>query len=265
MKIVIPMSGTGSRFQKAGYETIKPLIEVNGKPFIEWVCNLFPGEDDFIFICRDEHLRETNLREVLNKIRPTGKIVEVEGHKFGPVYAVSKVYDLLEDDEPVIVNYCDFYMHWDYADFKRMVAANQCAGAIPSYTGFHPHLMHEHNVYATTLVDEQLYASEIKEKHHYNQDKTKDYHSGGTYYFSKGTYVKKYFQELMDRKMALNGEYYVSMVYELLIENQLPVWVYDKVPHFCQWGTPSDLEEFLYWMSIFNYKKQIESAIELSE
>ena len=50
MKIVIPMSGSGTRFLKAGYTVPKPLIEVDGKPLIEHVVNMYPGEKDIIFI-----------------------------------------------------------------------------------------------------------------------------------------------------------------------------------------------------------------------
>ncbi len=108
MKIVIPMSGIGKRFIDAGYKDPKPLIEVDGKPIIEHVVNLFPEEKDFIFICNSDHLRTTNMRQVLERIAPEGRIVEIPPHKKGPVFAVSHVFGLLDDDEEVIVNYCDF-------------------------------------------------------------------------------------------------------------------------------------------------------------
>ena len=50
MKIVIPMSGRGQRFINAGYTVAKPLIEVDGKPIIEHVVDMFSQEDTFIFI-----------------------------------------------------------------------------------------------------------------------------------------------------------------------------------------------------------------------
>jgi NDP-sugar pyrophosphorylase family protein len=251
MKIVIPMSGLGSRFIEAGYQDPKPLIKVNGKPIIEYVINLFPGETDFIFVCREEHLNETNMAEVLKKLMPSGEIVSIPGHKLGPVYAVAQVLDRIDDNEPVITNYCDFYMDWDYADFKKVVEETACAGAIPSYTGFHPHLLPEKNVYAGCRVDEQNNLLEIKEKFSFTQDKTKSHHSGGTYYFGKGQYVKKYFTQMMEEKIQLNGEYYISLVYPLMLRDNLNVLVYDKIPHFCQWGTPEDLEEYNYWRNIF--------------
>lgn len=256
MKIVIPMSGLGKRFADAGYKDIKPLIEVNGKPIIEWVVNLFPGETDFIFICRDEHLKSTKLESVLRRIRPEAVIVPIEGHKLGPVYAVSKIYDLIGDDEQVIVNYCDFFQDWDYGDFKAWVNANGCDGAIPCYTGFHPHLRHPKNLYASCKIDAEFNLLEIREKFSFEEDKTKAYHSGGNYYFSKGAIVKKYFSKMMEEGHSLNGEYYVSLVYNLLLRDGLNVKVYDKVPHFCQWGTPEDLEEYLSWGNIIEHYRK---------
>lgn len=247
------MSGLGQRFADAGYKDIKPLIKVHGKPIIEWVIHLFPGENEFIFICRNEHLEQTPLAEVLTNLCPEGKIIGIDGHKFGPVYAVSKAFDHIDDHEEVIVNYCDFYQDWNFRDFKAKVKSENWDGAIPCYTGFHPHLLPEKNLYASCKTDARGLLSEIREKYSFETDKTKAYHSGGTYYFSKGQYVKKYFQMMMDENHHLNSEFYVSLVYNLLVRDGLRIGVYDQVPHFCQWGTPQDLEEYLNWYEIIKH------------
>lgn len=258
LKIIIPLSGLGKRFADAGYLDIKPLIKVHGKPIIEWVVSMFPGDNEFIFICRNEHLQNTSLRGELARICPEGKIIGIEGHKFGPVYAVSKVFNLINDDEEVIVNYCDFYQKWNFKDFINEVHACNVDGAISCYTGFHPHLLHPENVYASCKRDASGMLIEIKEKFSFELDKTKAYHSGGTYYFSKGSSVKKYFQMMIEEDVNLNGEYYVSLIYNLMLRDGLKVLVYDKVPYFCQWGTPKDLEEYLTWNNIIHhYKSEI--------
>lgn len=251
MHIVIPMSGEGSRFVRAGYKDPKPLIKVNGKPIIEHVINMFPGNDKFTFICRKEHLANTDMREILLRLKPEATIIEMEGKKLGPVYAVMQAANLIDDEEPTIVNYCDFYMEWDYQDFKNVVAENGCDGALPVYTGFHPHLLHEKNLYASMRVDKDGYMEEIREKFSFSKNKMESYHSPGTHYFKKGKYVKKYFQQLMDENISLNGEYYVSLVYNLLKRDNLNTYVYDKISYFLQWGTPEDFEEYLYWSECF--------------
>lgn len=250
------MTGLGSRFVMAGFRTYKALINMHGQPIIQYVAEMFPGEDDFIFICRNDMLANSDLKSTLLTIKPGAQVIGIDGHKLGPVQTVAQVFDLIGDDEQVICNYCDFFMQWDYKDFKSKVGGGQYAGAIPCYTGFHPHLLHPHNLYAGCQVDEKMLLTEIKEKFSFEVDKSHGYHSAGTYYFDKGKYVKKYFQQLMDEQITLNGEYYISLVYNLMLRDGLDVLVYDKIPHFCQWGTPEDMAEYNNWSAIFEaYKK----------
>ncbi|MEW5755401.1 MAG: hypothetical protein AB1810_03795 [Pseudomonadota bacterium] len=53
---VVAMSGFGERFRKAGYTVPKPLIEIDGKPIIAHVIDMFPGEKNFVFVCNQDHL-----------------------------------------------------------------------------------------------------------------------------------------------------------------------------------------------------------------
>ena len=110
MQIVIPMSGFGERFRRAGYDIPKPLIEIEGKPIIAHVIDMFPEETNFHFICNKEHLENINYRmeEILFKHCATAKIHSIEPHKLGPVFAVQQIQEHLKPDEPTIVNYCDF-------------------------------------------------------------------------------------------------------------------------------------------------------------
>ena len=248
MLIIIPMSGIGKRFIEAGYTDPKPLIKVDGKPIIEHVVNLFPGEHNFIFICNQEHLQTTAMYDILQKIAPTGTIVGIPKHKKGPVFAVSQIMNLIDNNEEVIVNYCDFSMAWDYNDFLRTTRARHADGAIPSYKGFHPHMLHDPN-YAF-IKDEAEWLLEIKEKAPFTDNKMNEYASTGTYYFKRGALIKKYFPELMDLDININGEYYVSLVYNLLQRDGLNVSVY-PVQHMLQWGTPNDLAEYNDWSAYF--------------
>ncbi|SFD73364.1 NTP transferase domain-containing protein [Flavobacterium phragmitis] len=242
------MSGIGNRFIEAGYSTPKPLIEIDGKPIIEHVCDLFPGEEKFTFICNAKHLKETNMREILLDIRPNANIVEIPNHKKGPVYAVHLIEHLIEDDEEVIVNYCDFGTYWDYKDFLIHTRSRDADGALPSYKRFHPHMLGTTN-YAF-MRDEKQWMLEIKEKDPFTDDRMNEYASNGTYYFKKGSYVKKYFNELMAKNINLNGEFYVSLIYNLMVNDELKVSIYD-IQHMLQWGTPQDVEEYNSWSKYF--------------
>jgi bifunctional N-acetylglucosamine-1-phosphate-uridyltransferase/glucosamine-1-phosphate-acetyltransferase GlmU-like protein len=253
VQIIIPMSGLGQRFVEAGYVDPKPLIEVDGKPIIEHVINLFHGEKNITFICNDQHLKETNMKQILNNICPNGKIVEVpvEGRE-GPVHAVSLLFDTIDDEKEVIVSYCDYGTYWNYEEFLRDVRSRNADGAIACYKGFHPHMLGTDN-YAFLKETEKgsRWMEAIQEKMPFTNDRMSEYASNGTYYFKSGAIMKKYFQRLMDKKIKVKNEYYVSMVYNLLVEDNLKVNIFE-IEHMLQWGTPYDLEVYKDWSKYFN-------------
>ena len=245
------MTGEGSRFRAAGYQKLKPLIPVHNKPILEYVVDMFPGNNTFIFVCREEHEEQYGLKEYISSFCKNSIVVIIKGHKLGPVYAALQAEAYINDNEPIILTYCDYYMHWDFNDFTDTVTALNQDGNVICYTGFHPHLLPEKNLYAGCRVDDENRLLEIKEKYSFEEDKMKGFHSVGAYYFKTGELMKHYFKKAVERNLSLNGEYYASLVYQLLVEDGLNVGVYDKVPTFCQWGTPEDLEEYLYWSEIF--------------
>lgn len=244
MKVIIPMAGSGRRFLEAGYKELKPLIVVDGKPMIQWVLNLFPSENDVLFICRKDHL-ESGLAEQLKGISPGARLKGVTPHLQGPVMSLQLAIDEIPDSEECLVFYCDFFMLWDYEDFKKNL--DGADGVIPCYTGFHPHLMHSQNVYASCRMNERKEVLEVREKHFFGDDKMSCSHSPGVYYFREGRILKHYVKELLTKNQSIHGEFYVSMLYQLMIEDGLKIMGYDKISHFCQWGTPRDLEDYLYW------------------
>ena len=259
MKIIIPMTGNGSRFVAEGYKDLKPFIKVHNKPIIEWIVKkMYPTETDFLFICRKEHFeRDSSMKEKLKKIAPKSKIFEIEDwEKKGPVFDVLRAKDLINDEEQCIINYCDFYMLWDYEKFKKEVLERGNEGAIPCYTGFHPHLFPKKNLYASCLTDKEDNLIEIREKYSFEKEKTKSKHSPGVYYFKTGAILKKYCQKLVDNKQNINGEYYASLPYNFMVVDGLKVWVPTNVEKFCQWGTPEDLEEYLFWIEMVKGMKK---------
>ncbi len=250
MQIVIPMSGFGERFRRAGYTVPKPLIPVDGKPIIAHVIDLFPGETDFLFICNREHLDEPSyaMAKQIERYCPTGRILPIEPHRLGPVGAILQAREEIDPDRPMFVNYCDFTCYWDWLDFKRFVLETGCAGSVPAYRGFHPHSLHGNSYAFIKETDGWLY--DIQEKQAWTDDPISEFASSGGYYFSSARLALDVFEEMVTRQLTVGGEFYVSLAYKLLVERAEAVAVYE-LQHFMQWGTPDDLEEYIGWSSVF--------------
>lgn len=251
MQLVILMAGEGSRFATAGYYTTpKPLITVEGKPIIAHILDMFKGVTDVTFVCSNTLLKTKDARQILTDLCPTGRIIEVPSHNLGPAHTLKNIFTYLKNDEPVIISYADFTQNWNFAAFQENVAPGNIAGAVPCYTGFHPHLLHK-NLYAGVTIDDKSRMTSIKEKFSFTKNPEDSYHSSGIYYFSSVTLLETYTRELLASGWTVNGEYYVSMLYELLLRDNLLVYV-SPVSHFMQWGIPEDLEEYEAWSRLIH-------------
>ena len=300
MNVIIPMTGYGSRFVAAGYKELKPFIKIMDKPIIEWIVKkMYPSDVHFIFVCRGEHLMEDPaMKDRLLELAPNATLVAIEDWiKKGPVYDVLRAYEMMrmqnsaddnksvkrddgqngaaigeisgvkdiDSEDGFIINYCDFYMTWDYTAFVKEARERDCDGAVPCYTGFHPHLLPEKNFYASCLTDDEDNLIEIREKYSFDKDKTKAKHSPGTYFFKNGEMMEKYCRILTEHEeCAINGEFYASLPYNFMVQDGLKVWVPTNVEYFCQWGTPEDMQEFIYWTDLIRGSRNI-SGKELSE
>jgi len=244
------MSGFGERFRHAGYTVPKPLIEIEGKPVIAHVIDMFPGEKDLIFICNQDHLDEPDycMAEIIQKYCPTGRVVGILPHKLGPIHAVQQVEHLLDTSQPIVVNYCDFTCYWDWQHFKQFVKESACVGAIPAYKGFHPHTLGSTN-YAY-MRETNGWVDDIQEKQPYTSNRMNEFASSGTYYFATAEVMSEAMRLTTEQNLHVGGEYYVSLAYKSLLANNQPVAVY-SLQHFMQWGTPEDVAEYNTWSKVF--------------
>jgi NDP-sugar pyrophosphorylase family protein len=249
MKIIVPMAGFGQRFVEAGYKEPKPFITVGGKRVIEYICDMFDKEnDEFVFICNIKHIQEPHLYQILDKVVNNSKIVAIAPHKLGPVHTVLEAVDHIKEDEPVIISYCDVPAIWDYDAFKEFVRVTDADGCVMSHVGFHPHTLGT-TMFAYSKINENSKILEIKEKSCYTDNRFKEHASSGVYYFKYGNYIKNYFRRAIEEKICYNGEYYVTLVYNLLIRDGLNVYSYldDYVMSF---GTPIDIQNYEAWQTI---------------
>lgn len=261
MKVIIPMAGTGNRFVERGYKDPKPLIRVNGKRIIEYILDMFNDQDEFVFICNEDHLEKTDMRKILTELKPNAKIISIPQHKFGPVWTVKSAYEYISDFEEVIISYCDNPLVWERNQFEEFVRKYEMDGCVLTHTGFHPHTLSNTKMAFVKDVPGTPYFSEIKEKECYTDNPMDEHASTGIYYFKTGANLKKYFNLALEKNIVYNGEYYVTLVYNLLIQDSLRVGYYDT-SLVTVFGTPEEVENFEAWATILK-RSQVKNIDDL--
>jgi NDP-sugar pyrophosphorylase family protein len=247
MNIVIPMAGHSRRFKTAGYHRPKAFIDVNGLPMIHWVCQMFSPKDHFFFVTLKEHVSSPEYRKILENAAQNVKVIEVDPHEKGPVYSTLLADSELPDDEPVIICYCDFYQHWRYRQFKEKMVGYR--GGMAVFKGYHPASFGE-TYYAYLKTNDKNEMLELREKQSFTDNRHEEFASTGVYYIESWKLYRKYANLILNNDIKVGNEYYASLIYNPMVADGITVGLFEVEKFIC-WGTPEDLEQFLFWSSFF--------------
>jgi len=232
LNIVIPMAGAGSRFEKAGYTFPKPLIQVNGKPMIQVVVENLAMEGTYYFIVQREHEEKYNLSTMLNLIVPGCHVFLIDGLTQGAACTTLIPHEYIDHDIPLIIANSDQYVEWDSSDFMYTMQERNCDGGILTFQSTHPK-------WSFAKHDENNIVSEVAEKNPISTSATV-----GIYYWKKGEDYVKYANQMIDKNIRVNNEFYVCPVFNEAIQDGKVIRTYE-IEKMWGLGTPEDLEEFM--------------------
>ena len=96
----------------------------------------------------------------------------------------------------------------------------------------------------------------VKEKESFTNDPRNEPASSGIYYFSSGKLLINFCKSLKEKKLSVNGEFFVSMIYKLMLKKKFYIKTF-KIDHFLNLGKPEDYNDFCKWYNSFNSYNQI--------
>ncbi len=242
MRIIIPMAGDSADFGE-----LKPLVKIDGRPMLEHVCGMFPRKSSFIFLCRETD--KALIEPVARRISPDSMVVAVEDTK-GPADTALRLKEIIGSDEEVIISYCDAFAKWDFWKFIDEARRNNAEGVIAAFKGFNPVFLGDES-HAYINVSDDGMVTEVREKELFLPNKTENYTSTGSYYFSRWSLFVKYARQMIEKGAAINGNYFVSLVYNMMIKDGLRIVPYE-VDNFISWGHADNVQEYAFWSGYFS-------------
>jgi HAD superfamily hydrolase (TIGR01509 family) len=237
LNILIPMAGAGSRFQQAGYTFPKPLIEINSKPMIQVVVENLNIDANYIYVVQKSHREKYNLDTMLNLITPGCKIVEVDVLTEGAACTSLLAKEYINNESPLFFANSDQFVEWDSNEFMYKMQESNCDGGIVTFKSTHPK-------WSFAKIDGNGFVTEVAEKNPISDNATV-----GFYYWKNGSDFVKYAEQMIERNIRVNNEFYVCPVFNQAIEDSKKIRIFESGK---MWGlgTPEDLKFYLE-----NYKK----------
>jgi HAD superfamily hydrolase (TIGR01509 family) len=232
LNVLIPMAGAGSRFEKAGYTFPKPLIDVNGKPMIQAVVDNLNFDANFIFIVQKEHNKKYNLPSLLTLIAPNCRIVETDGVTEGAACTTLLAKEYINNDSPLIIANSDQLVDWNSNEFMYKMNETNSDCGIVTFTSTHPK-------WSFVKLNTHGIVTEVAEK-----NPISDVATVGIYFWKRGRDYVKYAEQMIQKGIRVNGEFYVCPVFNEAIEGGMQIRTFNTER---MWGvgTPEDLAIYL--------------------
>ena len=232
LNVLIPMAGAGSRFEKAGYTFPKPLIEVRKKPMIQVVVENLNIKANYIYVVQKQHREMYNLDALLSLITPGCKIVETEGMTEGAACTALLAKKHINTDAPLFFANSDQFVEWDSNEFMYKMNETDADGGIVTFEATHPK-------WSFAKVNKQGLVTEVAEKNPISNIATI-----GFYYWKNGSDFVKYAEQMINKNIRVNNEFYVCPVFNEAIQDGKTIRTFD-VKEMWGLGTPEDLNYYL--------------------
>jgi HAD superfamily hydrolase (TIGR01509 family) len=232
LNVIIPMAGAGSRFEAANYSFPKPLIDVMGNPMIQMVVENLNIDANYTFIVQKSHREKYNLDALLNLITPNCNIVEVGGVTEGAACTALLAKEYINNDSPMILANSDQWLDWDSNEFMYKMNETDCDGGIVTFTATHPK-------WSFVKVNDYGYVTQVAEKNPISNIATV-----GVYYWKHGSDFVKYAEQMIEKNIRVNGEFYVAPIYNQAINDSKLIRTH-HIDRMLGTGTPEDLETFI--------------------
>ena len=244
---LIPMAGEGQRFKDCGYEVPKPLIEINNQKMICRAAGCLPEADKKIFICRQSHIEEASIDQVLKAHYEQAEIVVTAHLTEGQACTCLLAKDLLRADDILTIGACDNAMVYDPSSFEKQLAGS--ADVIVWTFRKNPAVLQNPKMYGWVKT-EQEEVTGVSVKTPISDTPMNDHAVIGAFTFKRASDFIRESERMIAANSRINGEFYVDEVINFCVDSGLKVEVFEVDSYIC-WGTPQDLDIYNYWSLYF--------------
>jgi len=237
---LIPMAGAGQRFVDAGYSIPKPLIKVDDLPMVVKAANCLPAADCWIFICREEHIREHGIDDELRKYFPKSEIISVDHLTEGQASTCLLAKDLLREDDQLTIGACDNGMVYNLKAYEKLLIRSDAL--IWTFRN-HPSVLNAPQMYGWVEIDDSGRALRVSCKEPISNKPINDHAVVGAFSFRIASTFFKGVETMIEKKRMINKEYYMDVALDQCINLGFEVYPIEVKQYMC-WGTPEDLVDY---------------------
>jgi len=208
-----------------------------------------PPADRWVFVCREEHIRNHHIDELLKKEFVDVEIVKIDYLTEGQASTCILAESVIDQNKPLLIGPCDNGMTWDKGRYDFLTSDSEVDALIWTFRN-NVTVKRNPEMYGWVVVDGNNNALKVSCKVPISDHPVSDHAIVGTFYFRKASYFFAAAKQMIAKDRRINDEFYVDEAMNELIERGMKVKVFEVDKYIC-WGTPNDLRTYQYWESYF--------------
>ena len=237
---LIPMAGLGQRFIDSGYVVPKPLIEIDGVPMAVRAAKCLPEADEFIFICRQDHIDEYAIDKILRNHLPNSIVLSVDRMTEGQASTCLIAKEILRGDDQLTIGACDCAIEFNRSKYNKLMSS---VDVVVWTFRNNPSVESNPQAYGWVLTGAKEQAISISCKVPISEQPTNDHAIAGVFSFLRADTFIRCAESIIRKKRRVRGEYYVDTVADECLIFDYRVIVMEIERYIC-WGTPQDVKNY---------------------
>jgi len=231
LALIVPAAGRGSRFSRFGAVAPKPLIELEGRPFVWWAVESVRRQvklRQLIFVVLQEHIADFAIDQQIKSYWPDATIVSLAEVTSGAAETAEMGLNALTAPGPVAINDCDHAFVCDsLPGAVSALQAGSMEAVLMCFRSTNP-------AYSYARIGPGGEVTGTAEK-----QVISPFAIAGCYLFGSAERFKALYQYY--RESCPYDELFVSGMFNLLVERGLPAGMIEVDAH-CSFGTPEELQ-----------------------
>lgn len=236
INILVPMAGRSTFFDETVYQFPKVLVELNGKPMIEWVINNLSSlsrDKRFIFAVGEKDCSKYYLDNTLKLLAGKSEVIRLKTETKGAACSCLMAVEQIDNDLPLIIANCDQILDVNLDQVLSDFESRQLDAGVICFDSVHPK-------WSYSQIDEEGWVVETAEKRPISRNAI-----AGFYYFRRGAdFVSAAFRAIR-KDSSIEGAYYIAPILnELILDGRKVGAVAIPNERYHSFYSPQKIEEF---------------------
>ena len=235
MIVVLPIAGE-IFFKNEEYVFPKPLIDIKGKPLIQYVIeglSSIQGVTRYVFVVKEELCSKYNLDYTLRLLTKNTEIIKIKSDTKGAVCSILLAIDKIKEDEEVLIVNSDQVFKTDLEKPLSFFRDEEVGAGVITFDSIHPR-------WSYVLTKESNDVFQAAEKKPISRNAI-----AGFYYFNKfSTFYNAAYRSLLTEDTFNSSIYVSSVVNQVILQNQIVKHYQIQNDEFVTFYSSQKLKEF---------------------